>query len=66
MQYTIRNQLSNTMINDNEIRKFQCANCSKSKLALKKLANQQHHGFACDECWTTIEKRPRYSKCSVQ
>ena len=54
------------MINDNEIRKFQCANCSKSRLVLKKLANQQHHGFACDECWATIEKLPRYSKCSVQ
>jgi len=56
------------MLNDNELRKFQCDNCLKSKLVLKKVADQQHRGFACDECWTAINKRTRYgySKCSMQ
>jgi hypothetical protein len=33
---------------------------------LKKVWNQQQHGFACDECWATINKRSRYSKCLMQ
>jgi transcription elongation factor Elf1 len=56
-------------MNNNELRKFQCANCRKSKLVLKKVANQQHHGFACEVCWAAIETRPRYGlggKCSMQ
>jgi len=55
------------MLNENELRKFQCGNCRKFKLVLKKVANQQQHGFACDECWDTIDKRSRYnSKCLMQ
>ena len=45
---------------DNEIRKFQCNHCHKSKLVLKKVCDQQHHGFSCEECWTTIEKQTKY------
>ena len=66
----IQSNPSNPMPNENELRKFQCANCRKSKLVLKKVANQQHHGFACEECWAAIETRPRYGlgmgKCSMQ
>lgn len=56
------------MLNENEIRKFQCSQCLKSKHVLKKLSDQQHRGFACDECWITNDKRTRYgySKCSIQ
>ena len=50
------------MPNDNEFRCFPCSQCRKSKLVLKKVWNQQQHGFACDECWATINKRSRYSK----
>jgi hypothetical protein len=50
---------------NNEIRKFQCSKCAKSSLVLKKVWDQQHHGFACDKCWTDIEGQRRY-KCIVQ
>ena len=51
--------------NNNKIRRFQCNKCQKSKLVLKKLVDQQHHGFACEECWTSIDKRSRYSGCQI-
>ena len=62
------NVLQPPMLNENEIRKFQCSQCLKSKHMLKKLSDQQHRGFACDECWTTNDKRTRYGygKCSIQ
>ena len=50
---------------NNQIRRFQCNKCQKSKLVLKKVADQQQHGFACEECWTAIEKRSRYSGCQI-
>ena len=50
---------------DNQIRKFKCNRCRQVKHALKKVADQQHHGFACEECWTAIEKRSRYSGCTA-
>ena len=52
---------------DRQIRKFQCNQCKKFKFVLKKMADQQHHGFACDECWTTINKQSRYSygRCQI-
>jgi len=53
-------------MNDNEIRKFQCSKCSKSSLVLKKVWDKQHHGFACDKCWTAIEGQRRYMGCSMQ
>ena len=49
----------------NELRKFQCNRCNKSKLLLKKVADQQQHGFACEECWTAIERRSRYNMCQI-
>ena len=52
-------------IEDNQIRKFQCSKCRKPKHVLKKVADQQHHGFACEECWTAIEKRSRYGGCQI-
>ena len=52
-------------MDNNELRKFQCSKCQKSKLVLKKVADQQHHGFACEECWITIEKRSRYGWCQI-
>ena len=55
-----------SMLNENELRSFPCSQCRKSKLVLKKVADQQHHGFACDECWTAISKRARYNQCSIQ
>jgi transcription elongation factor Elf1 len=45
---------------NNQIRTFQCSQCRKPKLVLKKVADQQHRGFACEKCWTTIETRSRY------
>ena len=54
------------MLNENELCRFPCSQCRKSKLVLKKVAAQQHHGFACDECWTTIENRSRCNKCLMQ
>ena len=46
---------------NNQICKFQCSRCQKFTHVLKKVADQQHHGFACEECWTAIErKRSRY------
>lgn len=54
------------MEKNNQIRSFPCSQCRKSKLVLKKVADQQQHGFACDECWTTIEKRSRCNKCLMQ
>ena len=53
------------MESDNQIRKFQCSNCQKSKFVIKKVADKQHHGFACEECWTTINKQSRYSRCQI-
>ena len=55
-----------SMLNDNELRSFPCSQCRKSKLVLKKVADQQQYGFACDRCWTTIEKRSRHNRCSIQ
>ena len=49
----------------NFICKFQCNRCQKFKHVLKKVADQQQHGFACEECWTAIEKRSRYSGCTA-
>ena len=54
------------MEKNNQIHTFPCSQCRKSKLVLKKVADQQQHGFACDECWTTIEKRSRCNKCLMQ
>jgi predicted nucleic acid-binding Zn ribbon protein len=51
--------------NDNQVRTFQCSKCQNPKHVLKKVADQQHHGFACEECWTSIEKRSRYSGCLI-
>ena len=51
--------------NDNQIRKFKCNKCTQTKFVLKKVANKQHHGFACEECWTTIENKQRYSGCLI-
>jgi hypothetical protein len=50
---------------DNQIRIFRCNKCQKSKPVLKKVADQQQHGFACEECWTSIDKRSRYSGCQI-
>ena len=50
---------------NNQIRKFQCNHCQKSKFMLKKMADQQQHGFACEECWTTINKQSRYNRCQI-
>ncbi len=55
-----------TMNDVNEIRKFQCSKCSNFNLVLKKVWDKQHHGFACDKCWTAIEGQRRYMGCSVQ
>ena len=52
-------------LDDNQIRKFQCNKCNKSKFVLKKVADKQHHGFACDECWTTIDKKKRNNGCLI-
>jgi transcription elongation factor Elf1 len=51
--------------NNNQIHKFHCSRCDKFKLVLKKVADQQQHGFACEECWTAIEKRSRYNVCQI-
>ena len=51
--------------NDNQIRKFKCNKCTQTKFVLKKVADKQHHGFACEECWTTIENKKRYSGCLI-
>ena len=45
------------VMNTNELRKFQCNKCQKSKHMLKKVWDQQHHGFACEECWIAIEEQ---------
>jgi transcription elongation factor Elf1 len=58
-------QIQISMDDNNQIRKFQCNKCNKSKLVLKKVADKQHHGFACDECWATIDKKSRYNGCLV-
>jgi len=50
---------------NNRIRKFNCTKCQKSKPMLKKVADQQQHGFACEECWTAIEKRSMFSGCQI-
>jgi hypothetical protein len=63
----MQQQYHNDDMNDiNEIRKFQCSKCSKSSLVLKKVWDKQHHGFACDKCWTAIEGQRRYMGCSMQ
>lgn len=51
--------------NDNQVRTYKCSKCQKPKYVLKKVADKQHHGFACEECWTSIETRPRYSGCLI-
>ena len=53
------------METDNQIRKFQCSKCNKPKFILKKVADKQHHGFSCDECWTTIEKKNQCARCII-
>ena len=58
---TNTNANANANANANELRKFQCNHCQQSKFVLKKVWNQQHHGFACDACWATIEKQSRYN-----
>ena len=45
--------------------KFQCNRCQKFKFVLKKVADKQQHGFACEECWSAIERRSRYSGCLI-
>ena len=50
---------------NNQICKFKCGQCHKSKFVLKKVSDQQHHGFACEECWINIEKRSRHSWCQI-
>ncbi len=54
------------MNNNNEIRRFQCNRCNTSSLVLKKVWDQQHHGFACDACWATIQTQTqsRYKRTS--
>lgn len=52
-------------LDDNQIRKFQCNKCNKSKFVLKKVADKQQHGFACDECWFTIDKKKRHNGCLI-
>ena len=52
-------------LDNNHIRRFQCNKCNKSKLVLKKVADKQQHGFACDECWTTIDNKKRYNGCLI-
>jgi transcription elongation factor Elf1 len=52
-------------LDDNQIRKFQCNHCNKSKLVLKKMAYKQQHGFACEECWITIDKKKRHNGCLI-
>ena len=51
--------------NTNQIRRFNCNKCQHPNYVLKKMADQQHHGFACDKCWATVEKRSRYSGCQI-
>ena len=51
--------------NDNQVRTFRCSKCQKFKPVLKKAADRQQHGFACEECWTSIENRSRYSGCLI-
>ena len=62
----IINSFSN-MEEDNQIRKFQCNKCHKSNYVLKKVWDQQQHGFACEECWNSIEKQKqhRYKGCVI-
>jgi len=50
---------------NNQIRKFDCNRCKKSKFVLKKVADKQQHGFACDECWSTIDSKNRYYGCII-
>ena len=54
-----------SMDDDNQVRKFQCNKCNKSKFVLKKVADRQQHGFACDECWASIDKKRRYTGCLI-
>ena len=56
---------SQTDNNINQIRKFQCNQCNQSKFVLKKVADKQHHGFACEDCWTRIDKKKRYNGCLI-
>lgn len=50
---------------DNQICKFKCSRCQKFNHVLKKVADQQQHGFACEECWTAIENRSMFSGCQI-
>jgi hypothetical protein len=63
--YCMQTTQNNMEMCNNEIRKFKCDKCNKSKYVVKKVADQQHHGFACEECWTAIEKRSRYNMCQI-
>lgn len=63
MHYMQTNQ--NMEMENNQICTFQCNRCNKFKHVLKKVSDQQQHGFACEECWTTIEKRSRFSGCQI-
>ncbi len=58
-------QIQMSMDDDNQVRKFQCNKCNKSKFVLKKVADRQQHGFACDECWASIDKKRRYTGCLI-
>ena len=49
-------------MDNNEIRKFKCSKCQIPKLVLKKMADQPHHGFACEECY---EKRSGHNVCQI-
>lgn len=53
------------MENENKIRQYNCSKCNKSSLVLKKVWDQQHHGFACDACWATIQNQNK-KRCTVQ
>ena len=53
------------MDDNNQIRKFQCNKCNKSKFVLKKVADKQQHGFACDDCWAAIDKKKRHNGCLI-
>jgi transposase-like protein len=53
------------MEEDNQIRKYQCSKCSKSNFVLKKVADKQHHGFACEDCWANIDRKNRYPSCII-
>lgn len=57
--------MTNDNVDDNQLRTFKCSRCQYSKTVLKKVADKQQHGFACEGCWTTIENKKRYSGCLI-